>query len=179
MSMSHKAYAFDWDSFCRDELCRLLPAALEAQDQAGLIRYIERHRELLKDPYEGEALGEDWNDLLENRDVHEYGDFALTRFYDPAVDYGIGDPWSRIGDLLPEEGRAALLGSPIGSPGRWFDPGRYGSYFQPPGRVAISFAYLRGFALPQLDEFERDMLARFVGLLGECVEARSGLYTTF
>jgi len=92
MSMSHKAYVFDWNTFCGDELFQLLPAALESQEPPGLIRYIEQHRELLKDA-DGEALGEDWYDRLVNLDVHEFGDVALTRFYDPTADYGIGHSW--------------------------------------------------------------------------------------
>jgi hypothetical protein len=179
MPMSHKAYAFDWRAFERDELSGLLSRALETGDVSGLVAYVERNRHALRDPYEGDPLGGDWEALLGNRDVHEYGDFALTRFYDPAADSGLGPCWNEIDAALPEEGRLALLGSPLGPAHNRFDPGRYGSYFQTPPRVARSLALVRGFDLPGLDENDREFLGRFEGLLKECVAAGLGLYVTF
>lgn len=179
MSMSHKAYAFDWLAFEHDELHGLLLAALTSGDIAGLIRYIEAHRDDLKDPYEGDPLNEDWGNMLENRDVHEYGDFALTRFYDPAEDCGIWDQWRTIDRLLPEADRATLLGTPLGLPGAYFDPGRLGSYFQTPKLVARSLARVQRFKLPDLEDYQRESLERFAELLEQCKEAGSGLYVTF
>jgi hypothetical protein len=177
--MSHKAYAFDWPAFEGDELHSLLLAALTTGEPAGLIRYIEAHPDDLKDPYEGDPLGEDWRDMLENWDVHEYGDFALTRFYDPAEDSGIWDQWRAIDRRLGEADRAALLGTPFGPPGAYFDPGRQGSYFQTPEQVGRSLARVRRFELPELEDYQRTSLERFEELLAECKEARSGLYVTF
>src|SRR5262249_43022633 len=94
MPMSHKAYAFNWRAFERDELPGLLSGALETGDTAGLLAYVERNRQALKDPYQGEPLAESWKDLLENQDIHEYGDFALTRFYDLKADNGLGYCWN-------------------------------------------------------------------------------------
>ena len=178
MPMHHKAYAFDWQSFEQDELPGLLTRALETGETSGLAAYVGRNRGVLKDPYEGDPLDADWQESLENRDVHEYGDFALTRFYDPAADRGLGYRWNEIDDALPEEGRRALLGSPLGPPQNRFDPGRYGSYFQTPQRVTGSLALLRGLDLPWLDEHDRGFLRRFEGLLEECVAAGLGLYVT-
>ena len=179
MPMSHKAYAFDWRAFERDELPGLLSRALETGDTAGLVAYVERNRQALKDPYEGDPLAEDWQGQLGNRDVHEYGDYALTRFYDPNADCGLAYCWNEIDDALPEEDREVLLGSPFGPSHNRFDPGRYGSYFQTPQQVAGSLARVRGFDLPWLDEHDRGFVRRFVRLLEECVAAGQGLYATF
>jgi hypothetical protein len=179
MPMSHKAYAFDWVAFQRDELPGLLTGALETSDRSGLAAYVELNRECLKDPYEGGPLGEDWEGQLENRDAHEYGDYALTRFYDPAADCGLGYCWNEIDDAVPQEGRLALLGSPLGPWHNRFDPGRYGSYFQTPQQVAGSLACVHGLDLRWLDEHDQNFLRRFVGLLEDCVAAGQGLYVTF
>jgi hypothetical protein len=177
--MFHKANAFDWRAFERDELPELLSRALETNDTSGLLAYVERNQHVLKDPYEGDPLDDDWQALLENHDVHEFGDFALTRFYDPAADRGLGYSWNEIDDALPEEGRRALLGCSPGPAHNRFDPGRYGSYFQTPQRVAESLALVRGFDLSRLDGQDRRVLERFKGLLEECLTAGLGLYVTF
>jgi hypothetical protein len=179
MAMLHKAYAFDWLAFQRDDLPTLLQQALATGDPAELVNYIRRHRALLKDPYEGDPLGEDWQDHLGNRDVHEFGDFALTRFYDPAAERGLDYYWNPIDDALPEQDRQVLLGVPFGPRHNYFDPGRYGSYFQRPEQVAASVARVRQFDLPWLDEHERGYLERFVALLEECIAGGLGLYVTF
>src|SRR6059058_715754 len=98
--MSHRAYAFNWQSFERDELHDILAAALESGDPRSIAEYIEAHREAVKDPYQGHPIAPDWQATLANRDVHEYGDFALTRFYNPADDRGIGEPWLQIDSTL-------------------------------------------------------------------------------
>jgi hypothetical protein len=56
MSISHKAFAFDWKAFESDELYTLLVQALESREVLPLIRYIENYSAKLKDPYEGQPL---------------------------------------------------------------------------------------------------------------------------
>jgi hypothetical protein len=80
---------------------------------------------------------------------------------------------------LPEEGRQALLGSPLGPAHSRFDPGRYGSYFQTPQRVAKSLALVRRLGLVGLNGEVVESLRRFQGLLEECLAAGLGLYVTF
>jgi hypothetical protein len=179
MPMCHKAYAFDWRAFERDELPGLLTHALETDDTAELLAYVERNRASLKDPYEGDPLSEDWRDMMDNRDIHECGDFALTRFYAPAADRGLGYCWNEIDDALPEKDREVLLGSSFGPPHNRFDPGRYGSYFQVPAQVAVSLTYVRDLELASLDENDRELRRRFASLLKECVANGLGLYVTF
>src|SRR5262245_45707858 len=179
MPMCHKAYAFDWRAFQRDELPRLLHSALETGDSLELLAYVERNRGVLKDPCEGDPLGEDWKDRLGNRDVHEYGDYSLTRFYDPAADHGLGYCWNEIDDALPKADRGILLGSPFGPGHNRFDPGRYGSYFQTPEQVAGTLARFVGLGLSWLEEHDRAFVRGFEGLLEKCVAGGLGLYVTF
>lgn len=179
MVMSHKAYAFDWNSFERDELHGILLTALSSGGIATLIGYIDANLDKLKSPYEGDPLSDHWRDALENLDVHEYGDFALTRFYDPTQEWGLGDQWRSIDVRLPQADQAALLGTPFGTPDARFDPGRQGSYFQTPEKVKESLARMQRFELPNLKECTRSALQTFEELMGDCVAVRSGLYITF
>jgi hypothetical protein len=140
VSMSHKAYAFDWSAFARDELHNILLDALSSGDTNGLIRYIEANQDHIKDYYEGGPLSDNWRNVLANFDVQEFGDFALTRFYDPQKDSGLGIEWRGIDEHLSETDQAVLLGTPFGSSSAYFDPGRQGSYFQTPREVVRSLA---------------------------------------
>ena len=109
--------------FVRDELHNILLDALSSGDERGLVRYIEANRDYIKDPYEGGPLFGDWKDRLGNYDVHEFADFALTRFYDPMEDYGIDHYWLDLDfEHLPEADQTALLGRPFGSCGITSDP---------------------------------------------------------
>jgi hypothetical protein len=132
MSMDHKAFVFDDDAF-RSELRGLLERALQHGDIAPLRAFIETHRGELSDPYEGAPLDRDWESQVEIKDAHQYGDFALTKYYEPADDVGLGADWQALGEGLCSHGFSehALLGTPLAS----FDPGKQGSYFQSPATV--------------------------------------------
>jgi hypothetical protein len=168
--MEHKAFAFDWAGFARG-LRPTLIGALEADDPAPLEEFIDRHRAELTDPYAGEPLDDDWRDLLEAGDVQELGDFALTRYYRPTADRGLGDEWMELSDELPAPAARALLGTPVGANGARFDPGRMGAYFQTPARVKRSLA--------ALGKVRRRELQGFRKLLERCAKAGQGVYVTF
>ena len=172
MSISHKAYAFDWRAFKKDKLHDLLIAELETGDTATIASYIEAHREQIKDPYEGQPITQDWRNRLANLDVHEFGDFALTRFYDPADDQGVAESWLSINAVLSEQDRSALLGSQLGKSGREFDPGRQGSYFQTPEQVAESLRLVERIG-------QARKLESYVQLLRNCATDGLGVYVTF
>jgi len=53
VSMSHKAYVFDWSAFTRDKLHSILEDTLSSGDTNGLVRYIEANQDHLEDLYEG------------------------------------------------------------------------------------------------------------------------------
>jgi hypothetical protein len=169
--MSHKAYAFNWRAFESDELHDILIAALESGDPKPIAQYIEFHREQIKDPYEGQPIVRGWQAMLGNQDVHEYGDFALTRFYDPTDDQGIAESWLAVDAHLAEQDRAALLGSSLGEAGRKFDPGRQGSYFQTPEQAAES--------LRCVERIGHDVLQCYAQLLRTCAVDGLGVYVTF
>jgi hypothetical protein len=171
MSMSHKAFSFDWKEFESDELFRLLIGALQSNEVSSLIGYIENYHTELKDPYEGEPLDRNWQEMLANRDVYEYGDFALTRFYDPAADLGVAEAWIEVDNLLSEPERGAFLGFSIRCANNVFDPGRMGSYFQTPEQVSASLRIVGELGIEAVKSFKK--------LLEDCSQRGLGIYVTF
>jgi hypothetical protein len=132
MSMDHKAFVFDYRSF-ELELKEILEAALDRNEIKDLNDFISANIIYLKDPDNEEHLSKNWRERLENyRYPHNYGDFALTKFYDPNENIGLGSDWPQIDGILAGESKSciALLGRPIGKNGNYFDPGKMGSYFQ-------------------------------------------------
>src|SRR5947209_5298245 len=130
--MEHKAFVLDYQSFCR-ELRPLLEAALAGGDCRGLVYFINENFVLLRDPYEGKPLPTRWEAILEFKDAHQYGDIALTKYYDPAADIGLGGAWECIQMMIAAAGNSdesPVLGTPIGPQTSPFDPGKMGSYFQ-------------------------------------------------
>ena len=169
--MEHKAFEFDWDAFDAD-LRRVLINALESNNTASLLTYIDGNISELTDPYEGNWLETDWRSQVENADdVHELGEFALTRFYDPLADSGVGAPWIDLGESLPEQFQKAMLGQTVGPPDNPFDPGRMGSYFQSPDQVIQSF--------DDLSAVRDSRLADYLSLLEACRPKNRGIYVTF
>ncbi len=170
MTLSHKAFSFDWRVF-EDKLAGRLAAALAATDPAPLLDFVRANLAACKDPYEGHPLPSAWQDLLEAGDVQEAADYSLTVCYQPARDLGLGEAWQAVSSSLPELTRAALLGRPFGPPQALFDPGRQGSYFQTPQSVLQSIAALEHQLHPALGTFRAALVA--------VAERGNGLYVTF
>ena len=145
VSMSHRAFAFDWNAFSM-ELRPILEEALESDNPTGLIRFVDANLGQCSDPSEGELLSPEWKDHLSHASVQEIGDFALTKYYDVKGDSGLGTAWLELDDQLGVSAREALLGISLSGAGRSFDPGLMGSYFQPPEKVAHSSTILARFA---------------------------------
>lgn len=133
MTMEHKAFLFDYEEFMR-QLNETLINSLLHDDREALIDFIEQNIEDIKDPNEGLPLDRSWRDTIEDGDVDEYGDFALTKFYEPLEDIGLGYEWMNIEKVLSEDflldSKKFILGENIGFPDRYFDPGKMGSYIQ-------------------------------------------------
>jgi hypothetical protein len=144
MTMEHKAFVFDTKAFDL-EVRPVLERALSDGDTRGLVDFIRGNVDVLKDPYEGEPLNENWENSLQVRDPHQYGDFALTKYYDPRQDIGLGRDWEEVQSLLLAEIGTDLpiLGRPIGPPNSLFDPGKMGSYFQSEADVRDHLAKYR------------------------------------
>jgi hypothetical protein len=170
MSLSHKAYAFDWSAFDVG-LRAAVEQALTHRSPRDLLLLVESDPASYKDPYQGEPLEENWQANLENRDEHELADYAITRYYDPASDFGLGTEWRELSVSLSERGRSALLGRSIGPVDNSFDPGRQGSYFQTPAECHDTLRILRleQTALPE----------GYLDGLSRAAEAGLGLYQTF
>jgi hypothetical protein len=133
MSMEHKAFVFDYHAF-QEQLSIVLREALGAGRVSALPEFIKRNIGALRDPNTGERLGVDWESAVVPKDVHQYADVALTKFYDPSRDRGLGYRWEELQealarhDLMP----SILLGSAFGFARNYFDPGKMGAYFQTP-----------------------------------------------
>ena len=166
MSFDHKAYAFDWHSFSV-EMMPWLSQALELSDYARLLSFIRQNVAVCTDPYEGKPLAPDWEETVDAKDVQILADYALTKYYAPSDDHGLGGMWIEIDESLPSDLKAALLGCAMDG----FDPGRQGSYFVSPVDARRYAGLLHGVADKAVQAY-----ARF--LAGVANEGR-GLYVTF
>jgi hypothetical protein len=164
-TMEHRAYPFDYEGFTRD-LRADLDAALATGDCTRLRAFIQANGSRLRDPRTGEPLELSWETRVEPKDAHQYGNLALTRFYDPEEDVGLGNDWDDLNDLLNEllgEAARPTLGEPCGPPDNPFDPGQQGAFFQSPEQVKAS--------LRQIEQ----LLSNQPGLAVELGEARAML----
>jgi hypothetical protein len=177
--MRHKAFTFHFEPFSR-ELEPILERALKTGDCQDVVSFIELARPNLTDPYEGRPLPVDWQNLLEDKDAHQYGDFALTKYYSVLGDIGLGVKWEQAQRELVaagENGAEIVLGMPIGPPGNRFDPGKYGSFFQSEQLIKknLSRVALAVGKEPRL----ADALRQLHRMLSIAESAGLGLYLTF
>jgi len=179
MAMNHSAFVFDYSEF-EAELRPVLLEALATDDAAGLVRWIDANRSELVDPYEGDELPENWQTHLPDQRVQTYGDFALTKFYDPTDSIGLDEDWEELEELLKDSGLSdtTILGMPLGPEGgALFDPGACGAYFQTPGAVRDHLVKLEKLLArsPKL----QGSLEPVVSMLTAAREVNQGLYVTF
>lgn len=163
-------FIFDWLKF-QHELLPTLRLALQRNDSEHLVAFIEMHIEVIKDPYEGEPLPQDWRSLISIGDVQELGDFALTRYYQPTEDFGLSEEWGYLSERLSAIENTALLGASLAEAGTAFDPGRMGAYFQRPEGVGLS--------LQVLQKAGQQSLEPFMTGLSRAAALNKGLYVTF
>jgi hypothetical protein len=178
MAMEHKAFVLDYNAFDR-ELRPVLERALSSRDISALIAFITANIGELTDPYEGDPLGEDWEAMIETQDTHQYGDFALTKYYQPTADIGLGASWEYIQELIandPALTESPILGTPIGPKDNFFDPGMMGAYFQTAEQVRQHYKYLVALQRQSQDD---DILRRAVRMLAQARNSEKGLYVTF
>jgi hypothetical protein len=190
MSMDHKAYGFSYDAF-NTGLRPLLVDGLRTGDPAPIRQFIEANRDHVVDPYEAEPLDEDWEEKVDPKDIHTYGDFALTRYYSPLDDFGLDGEWMDLSDRLDAAGigNELTLGHPVGIPdrepfevvggevglaGTWFDPGKLGSFFQSPTMVREHLNLIR-------DSRSRlgDSIEPILVMLERADTTGRGMYVTF
>jgi hypothetical protein len=179
MSIEHKAFIFEYEKFS-SELKETLEDALSSGSHSALRAFIVREKKQLKDPYEGEPLGEDWEEMIGEADPEQYGDICLTKYYEPSIDIGLGDDWEQVESELKNLGLnsgCVLFGLPIQGGSRNFDPGKIGSYFQSPKEVDANLALILKYVSKS-----KDLKIIFNGLiemLGAANSKNLGLYVTF
>ena len=174
--MEHKAFVFDYESFER-ELRPSLEDALATGDTSRLESFISMNLDALRDPYEGQPLRADWASLVEVKDAHQYGDFALTKYYNPTADIGLGSVWERVQDLAASPSRTSspILGTTVGPSDAPFDAGKMGSYFQSARSVRENYEYV----LELAKSTRSAELNKAAEMLEEAARNNAGLYVTF
>lgn len=130
MSMEHKAFLFDTDKF-NSKLAELL-SSCHSKDDIQLIRsFINENIDDIKSPYDGEDLEIDWEDELENKDIQEYADFAITYCYNPDDEDGLSCCWQGILECLKKvklkfPAEYYILGNSVKLGDELLDPGQQG-----------------------------------------------------
>lgn len=178
--MEHKAYIFDFKEFSK-ELKPILEASLQSGNVDQLRAFILSNKSFLSDPYEGEALEDDWEDMIKDRDVHQFGGFAATKYYSPTQDGGMSYDWESIENIVPpglETMFSPLLGVPLGLADEYFDPGKMGSYFQDSAQVKDSLRIIDKIE-SFVSENLKETLSGFRKLLEQAAGEDKGLYVTF
>ena len=173
--MEHKAFIFDFDGF-ENELCPLIQHALRTDNCSGILEFICNNMDSLVDPYEGEQLQTDWEEMIEVADPHQYGDFALTKYYDPTQDIGLGLAWEVVQDHIdPNRTTSPILGTVVGEFESPFEPGKLGAYFQSRELIAQNLDYVQ-----KIKQCKSSAdLDNAIRLLQVASSSEKGLYVTF
>lgn len=178
MSIEHKAFIFDYEMF-ELELKDILELAIDSNDSTGLKQFIDLNINDITDPYEGERLSENWYEMLESENAQHYGDFALTKFYNPTEDIGLGYEWIKIEDMLSNNiGESiSILGKPIGKIDNYFDPGKMGSYFQSLSMLVNSRNEI--ILLKKNNKKLFEILVPVIQMFDSAIRSEKGLYVSF
>lgn len=180
MSLEHKVFIFDSERFGK-ELKPLLESCLLSGNVDQVRAFVLSNKSSLTDPYEGEPLEDDWEGMIEDKDVHQYGDFALTKYYSPTLDMGLGDDWENLQKIfsgVPGVKFSPVLGEPLGAERDYFDPGKLGSYFQSYTQVVESLKIVNQLDGTDLGEMQR-LFNDYKDLFQQAVTEHKGLYVTF
>ncbi|BAY82811.1 hypothetical protein NIES267_22950 [Calothrix parasitica NIES-267] len=179
MTIEHKAFIFNYDAFIK-ELADILENALAKNESCELLIFIENNLSYLKHPDEGRTLDFSWKEIIETGDVDEYADIAMTKYYNPDDDIGMGYDWMQLDDLLLQELNieiSPLLGTVFSSSEHYFNPGKQGSYFQSPEKVRQNFELLNSLSNEKLHKSsDIDILKN---MLLDALVLQKGLYITF
>jgi len=166
----------------RQELKKLIENSLASNSNENLICFINEHLDVLTDPYEGKPLPVSWEEIVEPKDPHQYGNLALTKFYDarPQNEIGLMDDWESIFELLEQEAKGletAILGRACGISPNYFDPGKMGTYFQSANLVKQNLAQIKQLVRekPEL----QNQLEPAIEMLEIAASQNKGLYVRF
>lgn len=129
MSMEHKAFVFDTKTYM-EQLNNLLVDRGANDDIATIRQFIKEHLDIMRSPYTGGELDEDWEEEIEKGDIQEYADFALTGYYDPNEDIGLSYEWDMLLEALKKldfiEAEYCILGKSIQKENFRIEPGYCG-----------------------------------------------------
>jgi len=113
---------------------------------------IEASRDHIEDRYIGGPLSHDWKDRLGNFDVHESGDFALTRFMAQRRIMGSSTIGSTSSSICPRPIWQRCWARRSGHPGRALIRASRQLFFRTPQEVVRSLARVQGIDLSNMDE---------------------------
>ena len=163
MSKHHQAFVFDEAAFRRE-----LAPLLDRQADAALESFINDHRARLRDPETGAALELSWRQEPENEGFARRAALALTAFYDPTANIGLGSSAQKcrfaLMDLYPE-GRVFVGGGSLGVPE---------GHFQSAGYVAESVVILE--RLQAEHRQKADVIDPVLTMLQAALHTGRGLY---
>ncbi|MFB9235271.1 hypothetical protein ACFFWC_06925 [Plantactinospora siamensis] len=180
METEHRAFSFDFDGFMAN-LAPVLQRSLETGDAGALTRFIEANLDRLRSPYPGIAVPTPWPAMFEDEPaVHDLGDFALTRYYRPNDDLGLGSGWAEVYNVAADEVETdtdeLIFGAWFGPEHNRFNPGRIGSFIRLWETVRrqreITAARIRSGAYS-------DAVVALDRMLSAAGEQKQGLYVTF
>ena len=174
--MEHRAFVFHFGTF-EVELKPILIDGLATGNCSELRCFIQDNLEFLSDPYEGEPLNSSWESMIEFPDAHQYGDFALTRYYRPDQDIGLGYYWEVLQEKVAgivKSGESPILGFTVGPTEVPFDPGKMGTYFQTSSLARDNLRKLEALSAGQDPVWESA-----IKMLAAAVNVQRGLMITF
>ncbi|WP_025699913.1 hypothetical protein [Paenibacillus durus] len=133
MGMEHKAYLFDTDNFNK-ELSNIIITSGATNDVDSLMVFIVEKIGTVRSVYTGELLNKEWEKELENGEVQELADFAMTCYYSPEKELGLSYAWDALLEALNMMSTKFhpdyyILGRPLESELFKLDPGGMGLGF--------------------------------------------------
>jgi len=163
MSIKHRAFVFDEQGYRRE-----LAPLLVRKDPVALTGFIEAHWARLRDPRTGTPLQSNGRVVLEESGPFNEAALALTAFYNPGADIGLGSAAQSLRfaliDLYPE-GRVFVQGGQLEA---------VGGYYQSAEYVAESVAILEALR----EEYPRklEIIDPVLTMLKTAAAASQGLY---
>jgi hypothetical protein len=143
--MDHKAYPFNFNAYSL-QLHHILVSALASGELRDLTQFVEREKESLSNPYEGDPLPADWRETFKIAKLQYCGQLALTKYFNASEEIGLGHEWEDAIAALNSagyDGEGIVLGDVVQGGDVVFDPNRLGSYFQTPEKVVDGWHAVR------------------------------------
>lgn len=133
MGMEHKSFLFDTDKF-KKELMLTIIKSVEVNSSEMLLTFINTNLSEIQSPYTGDSLTDGWEEEINNGDIQELSDFALTKYYSPDEELGLAYDWDALleaidGLPLKLQRDYYILGQPLETESFVLDPGAMGMGF--------------------------------------------------